>query len=238
VILTVDQGPVCADGWNWWHVSGSGEPGWVVEGKPGRYFLQTVIDPNTTNCAAPLDTIAVGGQIRAITGSRVRQTPDNSAFVLTVVLSRMQLTVIDGPRCFGGLNWWKVRAPYGSTSATVEGWVAEGYPGRYFVSGLSASAQAASVSECLPALRLHTGTRAAVMYRDGVPRRLRSAPGTSAAVVAELLDGIAFDVISDESVCADSFNWWQVQVVATGQTGWLAEGRPGNYWFEVLINET
>lgn len=234
VILTIDQGPVCADGWNWWHVSGSGEPGWVVEGKPGRYFLQSVIDPNTSNCATPLDTIALGGQIRAVTGSRVRQQPDNGSTVLTVVLTGAQLTVIDGPRCYGGLNWWKVRVPYSGTQ--IEGWVAEGYPGQYFVSGLSAGAQAAEAAQCLPALRLHTGTRAAVTYRDGVPRRLRAAPGTSAAVVAELLDGIAFDVISDDSVCADNYNWWQVRVVPTGQTGWLAEGRPGNYWFDVFIN--
>jgi len=27
-----------------------------------------------------------------------------------------------------------------------------------------------------------------------------------------------------------------VQIVATGTIGWLAEGLPGNYWFDVLVN--
>jgi hypothetical protein len=233
VILTVDEGPVCADGYNWWHVSGSGEPGWVAEGKAGRYFLQTALDPRTTNCAAPQDAITVGGQVRAVTVSRVRQLPDNNATVITVILPGMQIVVLDGPRCFNGLNWWRVRVPFGNTTALVDGWIAEGYPEQYFVQGLSASGEAAS---CLSALRLHNGTRAAVTYRDGVPRRLRTEPSTSATVIAELIDGIAFDVINDDSVCADGYNWWQVRVVGTGLTGWLAEGAPGNYWFEVFSN--
>ncbi|MFN8448703.1 MAG: SH3 domain-containing protein [Anaerolineae bacterium] len=234
VILTLDQGPVCADGYNWWHVSGSGEPGWAVEGKPGRYFLQTAIDPRTTNCAAPQETITVGGRVQAVTGSRVRQSPDNSATVITVIQPGMQIVVVDGPRCFEGLNWWKVRVLYGNTTALVDGWIAEGYPDGYFVQGLTVSGDFAPT--CLTALRLHSGTRAAVTYRDGVPRRLRAEPSTSGAVIAELLDGIEFEVINDQRVCADGYNWWQVRIVATGLTGWLAEGVPGNYWFEVLIN--
>ena len=72
-------------------------------------------------------------------------------------------------------------------------------------------------------------------YNDGVPRRLRARRALR-PVIAELIDGIAFDVINDESVCADGYNWWQVRILTTGLTGWLAEGRPGSYWFEVLIN--
>jgi len=236
VRLRLVDGPRCASGYNWWKVAGVGHPGWVVEGRPGRYFLQAYANPDTTNCFAPLDSIQVGGMLRTITGSRVRQTPEDSALVLTVVLNNVQLTVLDGPRCFEGLNWWKVNAPVGNSSTFVEGWIAEGYPGEYYVEGLNASGQAAAETlPCLTALRLQTGSRVAVSYDDGVPRRLRAAPGTSAPVVAELLDGIAFDVTSGESVCADGFNWWQVRILTTGLTGWLAEGRPGNYWFEVLI---
>ncbi len=237
VTLTVIEGPVCADGFNWWHVSGNGEPGWVVEGKPGRYFLQPLVDPNTTNCAAPLDTIQAGGQVRIVTGSRLRQTPDENSLVVTVVQPGAVLDVIEGPRCYKGLNWWRVRAPFGNTSTLVNGWIAEGYPDGYYVEGLGISAQAAvEQAFCFAPLRLHAGTRAAVTYRDGVSRRLRAAPSTSAGVVAELIDGIAFDVIDDTPVCADHFNWWQVRIVPTGLTGWLAEGRPGNYWFDVLVN--
>jgi len=39
VVLTVLDGPTCAFGYNWWRVGGVGEPGWVIEGRPDRYFL-------------------------------------------------------------------------------------------------------------------------------------------------------------------------------------------------------
>ena len=45
VLLRLIEGPVCANGWNWWHVRGVGEPGWVVEGKPGFYFLKQYSRP-------------------------------------------------------------------------------------------------------------------------------------------------------------------------------------------------
>ncbi len=236
VRLRLVDGPRCVNGYNWWRVAGVGHPGWVVEGRPGRYFLQPYLDPDTTGCFAPLETISVGGALRTITGSRVRQTPEEDAFVLTVVLNNVQLAVLDGPRCYQGLNWWKVSAPVAESSTFVEGWIAEGYPGEYYVEGLSFSGQAAAPAlPCLTALRLSAGSRAAVSYDDGVPRRLREAPGVNAPVVAELLDGIAFDVIDGNSICADGYNWWQVRILTTGLTGWLAEGRPGSYWFEVLI---
>lgn len=236
VRLRLGDGPRCVNGYNWWYVSGVGHPGWVVEGTPGRYFLTQYADPNTNNCAAPLDTVLVGGLLRTVTGSRVRETPSNDGFVVTVVLNNVQLPVIDGPTCFEGLNWWKVRAPAGDSGVLVDGWLAEGYPGDYYVEGLTASGQAvAPAANCLAALRLSAGSRAAVTYSDGVPRRLRAAPSANAPVVAELLDGIAFEVTDGNSICADGYNWWQVRILTTGLTGWLAEGRPGNYWFEVLI---
>ncbi len=234
VVLRLDGGPVCADGYNWWQISGVGNPGWVIEGTPAQYFLQQAINPNTTNCAAPLDTVTVGDRLRTVTGSRIHRTPDNDSFVITVVQPGVSMDVIDGPRCYGGLNWWQVRAPYGNSGTTVDGWIAEGYPDGYYVEGLTSSGQPALA--CRAPLRLHVGTRAAVTYQDGVPRRLRAAPSASAPVVANLLDGIAFTVINGDSVCADGYNWWQVQIVSTGLTGWLAEGLPGNYWFDVLVN--
>ena len=94
--------------------------------------------PNAPTCSAPLDTIQVGGKLRTITGSRVRQTPANDGFVITVVQPPgVTLDVIDGPCCSDGLNWWRVRAPYGNTNTLVDGWIAEGFPGEYYVEGLT-----------------------------------------------------------------------------------------------------
>ncbi|MBI1259838.1 MAG: hypothetical protein GC204_20410 [Chloroflexi bacterium] len=235
VLLRLIEGPVCADGFNWWHVRGVGEPGWVVEGKPDFYYLKQYSAPNAPTCSAPLDTIEVGGKLRTITGSRVRLTPANDGFVITVIQPPgVTLDVIDGPYCADGFNWWKVRAPYGTTNIVIEGWIAEGFPGGYYVEGLSANEQPELA--CRAPLRLHSGSRVGVTYRDAVPRRLRSAPNSSASVIADLLDGVELLVINNDSVCANGYNWWQVQIIATGTTGWIAEGLPGNYWFDVLVN--
>jgi hypothetical protein len=239
VELRITEGPVCANGYNWWHVAGNGEPGWVIEGKPGRYFLTPYLDINTLGCFTPLETIQVGGQLRTVTGSRVHQDPNQESQVVTVVSPGATLDVLDGPNCWSGLNWWRVRAPFGNTSTLVEGWLAEGFPDSYFVEGLSFVAAAAPrdpATACFPPLRLGIGSRVAAF--GVVPRNLRTAPSESAPIVASLMDGIAFDVIAEEPVCADSYNWWQVRLVANGLTGWIAEGRPGNYFFDVLINDT
>lgn len=238
VTLRIIEGPTCANGYNWWHVAGNGEPGWVIEGKPGRYFLRPYVDPDTTGCFAPLDTIQAGGQLTTVTGSRLHSEPNADSQTLTVLQPGMTLTVLEGPSCYLGLNWWRVRAPFGNTNTRVDGWIAEGYPDAYYVQGLSASAASAPrdpATACFPPLRLSVGSRVAAF---GSPRNLRTAPSESAPLVASLTDGIAFDVIAEVPVCADSYNWWQVRVVANGMTGWIAEGRPGNYFFDVLINDT
>ena len=51
-----------------------------------------------------------------------------------------------------------------------------------------------------------------------------------------LLDGIAFDVINDDLGVRRRLQLVAGAIVGTGLTGWLAEGRPGNYWFDVLVN--
>ena len=232
VQLHLIGGPTCANGYNWWHVSGIGEPGWVVEGMPGVYYLQGYNPVPTSACAPALDTILVGGQLRTITGSRVRQLPGSDQFVLTVLPANTTVTVTAGPVCADTGNWWQILAPYGNSGANILGWIEEGYPTNYFIEVVGVPP---TPLPCRAPLRLSAGSEVAVTYKDGVPRHLRSAPSVSSPVVANLLDGIALDVINNNSVCADAYNWWQVRIVSTGITGWIAEGRPGNYWFEVLV---
>ncbi len=233
VQVHLDGGPVCANGFNWWEISGVGNGGWVIEGQPNNYYLKEAAPPPASECSTPLDTIQVGGQLRTVTGSRVRQSPGNDSLVITVVNAHATLNVIGGPECVDKINWWEVSAPYGNSGTLVQGWLAEGFPTNYFIESVTSQP---IVLPCRAPLRLHNGTLAAVTYTDGIPRRLRSAPGSSAPVISNLIDGIEFEVINNDSVCVDGYNWWQVQLVATGTTGWLAEGRPGNYWFDILVN--
>lgn len=231
--LRITGGPVCAEGYNWWQVAGVGEPGWVAEGRDGRYFLSPAAPDPSTVCPPAIPTVGIGSQVRIEAGLRAREEAGRNARVLTTVRPGMVLDVLDGPVCADGMNWWQVRAPYGlAAGVTVDAWISEGYPRAYWFApeGL---AQLPVVATCARALPLSPGDRAAVTYDDGVPRRLRSAPGVQSDVIATLLDGIAFEIISGPA-CMDSFHWWEVRILTTGLTGWLAEGVPGNYWFEVI----
>lgn len=231
VVLRITDGPSCANGYNWWRVAGVGNPGWVVEGRPGRYFLAPAAPLVDSVCFEPLN-LAIGGTTRLITGVRVRESPDARARVLTVMLIDETVTVIGGPVCAGDINWWQVRVP--SNGTLIEGWVAEGFPDNYWLEApMPIAAQAVS---CARALRLPPGARAAVTYSDGVPRRLRAAPSLSAEVIAPLINNVAFE-ITGAPVCADGYNWFPVRVLGADLSGWLAEGRPGNYWFNI-ISET
>lgn len=227
-VLRVQDGPVCADGYNWWFVSGSGNPGWVIEGRPGRYFLTQLVEPGQ-NCPIPQPLIPGGNAVNA-RDLALREYPSADAAALMIIPARALLTVVDGPVCGQDMNWWQVAAPSGADGQMATGWVAEGMDGELFV---AAYPPPTPDYFCRRALRLNPGTTAAVSYDDRVPRYLRSAPGVSAPVVQRLIGGVAFE-ITGAPVCVDSFNWFPVHILTTTLTGWLAEGQPGDYWFNII----
>lgn len=184
----------------------------------------------STGCSAPLP-LSPGMQIAIRGGLNVRYEPSMSGVLINYIPEPIIATLIDGPRCANGYNWWKISG-YGQP-----GWIIEGRPGRYLIEayGLPTLTPTASVtpSGCVVPLSFQIGSHGAVSYRDNVPRRLRSAPTTNAPVVLELLDGVAFEVLAGP-VCAELYNWWNVRILTTGITGWIAEGRPGRYNVEVI----
>lgn len=230
VLLVIVDGPVCADGYNWWRVLGVGEPGWVVEGRPGRYFLTRAEErPDPSRICFPPLPLEPGTRARVVLNARVRNAAGLNGMVLTTVDAGTLVTVLREPECSSNQNWWLVRVPaVGGTS--IEGYIAEGYPGEYV---LETEIPPTPLAQCYRALRLAPGTRAAVIYSDRTARTLRSAPTVSAPAIQRMIAGVAFDIV-DGPVCADGYNWWQVRIVSTDVVGWLAEGVPGNYWFDII----
>jgi hypothetical protein len=184
-----------------------------------------------SGCAQPLP-LTIGMSIAVRGGLNVRYEPSVSAVWLDYFDQPMVVTLIDGPRCANGYNWWRI-AGHGSQP----GWIIEGRPGRYFIEAYGLPTQmptpSLTPSDCVYPLSFQIGSHGAVTYRDGVPRRLRTAPSANAPLITELLDGIAFEIIGGP-VCVDAYNWWNVHILTTGITGWIAEGRPGNYFVEVI----
>ena len=131
-IFRVEEGPVCADGYNWWRISASGISGWTAEGQNGEYWLEPLVCPN-------------GLWSRLIPGQqgRVTTTPDlpnavrsepgggGDSIVLGEIPPGGVFTVLEGPQCGPeGRTWWRVN--YNG----LIGWTAEGDPGEYWLEPL------------------------------------------------------------------------------------------------------
>jgi uncharacterized protein YraI len=229
VLLTLIDGPVCADGYQWWRVTGVGEGGWVAEGRAGLVFLAPgapIIDPNNI-CSPPLP-MTLGGTALVLNNLRLRGTPSQFGRTLFVLPAFTEVTVLEGARCVANLNWWRVRVD------GLEGWVAEGFPGNYWLSSQQVNFTSVQPSQCGRALELTVGSRVVVRSDANNLRSLRAAPTILGEVVASLLDGIALDVL-DAPVCAEQMWWWRVRVVTTNVEGWIAQGRPTDPILSPLI---
>lgn len=231
VTLRVVGGPVCANGYNWWQVEGPVNPGWVAEGTPDFRLIfsdDTYVVGN--DCGAPLN-FSDGDGLRLRYSARVRVVPGFSARVLTLLPANQPLRVRGASECVDGANWWPVWVPSGSDF--VEGWMAQTDDDGTPLVEPEIAVPAGETTACAPPYyRLAEGVRAVVNYRGTQPKNLRAAPGLDAAIMTQLLENVAVDLL-DGPVCADGLNWWQLRVVGSPETvGWMAEGgtAAGGYW--------
>jgi len=223
--FTVVGRSVCYAGYNWYPIAGHGVRGWASEGTSNgkRVWLQLVrraSDPAIA-CAAP-QRLTVGGRFDISDNVRMRETPSLIGRTITVVQYDAQVIILEGPTCADGINWWKVRATV--VNFVYDGWIAEApRAGDPFI-------QVPTTAPCHSPLNLTIGEQGRVIYNDTSPKRLRSAPSTSGAILAELIENVPF-VITDGPICANSYNWWKVRILSSNPVeGWLAEGGPANYW--------
>lgn len=129
--VTVLEGPVQAESYDWWRVdNGAGLSGWVAAGSAADPWL---VPAATAGSAAPNPTPGTKLVDRAIkVGDRVQVTTD-PAQVLTVrdyagtgatalakVLKGTIFTVRGGPVRMDGLVWWELEGE------NLKGWAAEG----------------------------------------------------------------------------------------------------------------
>jgi len=234
VAVIIQEGPVCADGYNWWRVVGTGNPGWVAEGRPditGGYFLTgPQIAENAAGCQSKF-TVKAGEPVNLLFNVRIRQDPSLSSPTKTVVPFKTPLQIISGPRCIEARLWWYVRASV--NNFPYEGWMAEGEPDQQFIQPQNLPSTAAGTA-CHYALRFSPGQRGYVQYNDTETKALRADAGLQANILVRLVDGVPF-VVEAGPVCRDNYNWWKIRILdSVPVIGWMAEGGPGNYWMTIL----
>lgn len=233
VAVFITEGPICADGYNWWRIRGVGIPGWVAEGHPGSYLVRLLTDAdNPVPCAEPQE-IAIGERVRILNGVRVRAEAGEEGLVLTVAPYQSLLPVVGGPVCRGGLNYWQIETTYGTSGQTINGWITEGPDYDYWIEPETRPLYAQA--ECFPPQRLDIGERVVVRSEGGIVRNLRAAPSERSPLVATLVGGIQLTILGGPT-CRDNFNWWQVQVYGGSDdpVGWIAEGTPPNLFIMPL----
>lgn len=122
----------CNDGYTWWQIEiPNGSRGWMAEGKGGIYYLEPMSFAQQT-CSENISRISVGDQARVaqVDGSntRLRSQPGFTQSIVGKVPEGTPLTILDGPECIDGNNWWYVRTKNG-----LEGWMTESQNGIYLI---------------------------------------------------------------------------------------------------------
>jgi hypothetical protein len=77
--------------------------------------------------------------------------------------------------------------------------------------------------------RLRVGIQAHVSYDPPLANRVRSQPNIASAVLGFVQPGEKVSIIGGP-ICSNEWIWWQIRSLASGMTGWTAEGDQTSYW--------
>jgi hypothetical protein len=160
--------------------------------------------------------------------NRLRDYPGYYGRVIAQIPPGATFTVLSGPHCENGLNWWQVN--YGGRI----GWTAEGNGASvYWLEPLGIGQPPPSSGYCALPNRLIVGVGARVT--PGPPNVIRDAPGTQSTgansrVIGQIPGGGIFNVTGGPVCASDGRWWWEINY--QGVTGWTAEGEGSSYWVE------
>lgn len=191
------EGPVKADGFEWYRVSSQGKAGWIAGN-----FCRLV---SANGCTVTPDAGRFKADDRvyiAVTELNLRAAPSLTAPVINVLASGTEACVVSGPRYADGLDWYRVR------TAAREGWVAGQYAGLAQQGGCRSGVD---TSQFRPNDRIRVA--------DG-PLHLRQQPAVTGTVVTLLPTWAQLCVRSVAVVYADGYAWYNVAY--NGQTGYVA----------------
>lgn len=126
-VVTIVQGPLCADGYNWYAVQGAGIAGWTVEGSAGDYWLLYHVD-----CPKSPPTRLGKGMIGAVSPGAANNMRDGAGTQGTTILGRLpagtEFRITGYPTCDAdGRRWFPIE--YNQLNA----WTAAGEGNEYWI---------------------------------------------------------------------------------------------------------
>lgn len=111
--LSIVGGPVQADGYKWWNVSGNGLTGWSAVGD--------WLSPND------LLGLRIGAAVTVANtngiGLNLRTEPTTSATKITTLADGTQMTILSGPYYVDGYLWWNITGSSGTGYSAVAYWL-------------------------------------------------------------------------------------------------------------------
>lgn len=168
-------------------------------------------------CVEPL-AIPIGSEVTIIGGMYIRSLADIDSGIVAYTPGRIAATVIGGPSCADGYNWWQVERVAGDP--IFKGWVAEGRPARQY---LFVNEPESDELACPAPLNAQVN-QAVSVYRG---LRVREEPTTESRTLT-ITQPDESALILGASVCAEGYNWWPVRVEDDFAIyeGWMVEGFP------------
>ena len=182
---------------------------------------------NAQECLPTRLEIGNAAQVTPGVANRIHAQSNTNSEQVGQIPAGEVIMLLEGPQCMDNFLWWRIN--YDGT----EGWTVEANATTYFLEPYTdVTATTSTNSEnCNIATRLQVDGYGQVS--STIPSRLRNEPTTRGEQIGQVDPLDIFQVI-DGPICADGFNWWQVEV--NNLVGWLAEGDADRYYVEVVTD--
>ncbi len=184
-IATVIGGPVNANSYEWWQVSGPAGTGWAAS----IGLVETTAPPPPPPPAG--GTFDIGDTVRVISSLRLRSAPSTSGTIITTMASGTVGTVLAGPTNANGYEWWQIQVANGT------GWAA----GEFLAE--------TTAPPLPPDSAIDIGDQ--IVTTSSL--RLRSSPSLSATVITTMPTGTSGAVQAGPQ-SANGYTWWQIATAA------------------------
>lgn len=126
-VVTIEAGPICADGYNWYFARNNTVAGWTAEGGAGSYWLFYHIDCHNSppiRLSATMSATVAGSRSLNVRNGK----GEDGTAVLTVASPGDAFLITGRPECdWNGARWYPIQLRH------FLGWIAAGIGDEYYI---------------------------------------------------------------------------------------------------------